>query len=75
MYKITTILLLILLTLPLHAMKILIPMDETQTNHLKAYGVCYAILKNGNTAEWLLNYRGGSFLTDYSDTSQNFCKV
>ena len=75
MYKIITIILLTLLSLPLHAMKILIPMDETQTNHLKAYGVCYAILKDGNSAEWLLNYRGGSFLTDYSDNVAAMCRV
>lgn len=42
--------------------KILVPMDETQTNHLKAYGISYFVLENGVTMEWLLNYRGGSFL-------------
>jgi hypothetical protein len=39
-------------------------MDLTQTDHLKAYGLTYwALTKNVNT-EWLLNYRGGSFLCD-----------
>ena len=56
-------------------MKILIPMDASQTNHLKAYGVCYAILKNGGEADWLLNYRGGSFLTDYDDYIAKMCRV
>ncbi len=37
-------------------------MDETQSNHLKAYGISFWILENGLTLEWLLNYRGGSFL-------------
>ena len=40
---------------------ILIPMDETQKEHLKAYGLCYWVLKQGLEADWLLNYRGGSF--------------
>ncbi len=42
--------------------QILIPMDEQQTNHLKAYGVAYYLLENEIVIEWLLNYRGGSFL-------------
>jgi hypothetical protein len=40
----------------------LLPMDEQQTNHLKAYGVTFRSLKRGGRAEWMLNYRGGSFL-------------
>ncbi|HQI76922.1 MAG TPA: asparagine synthetase B, partial [Candidatus Latescibacteria bacterium] len=47
--------------------KLLIPMDRTQTDHLKAYGVVFWSLQRGLSAEWLLNYRGGSFLLDYSD--------
>ena len=57
------------------SLKILIPMDETQTNHLKAYGVTYAVLERGGSAEWLLNYRGGSFLTDYSQEIANICRI
>lgn len=41
---------------------ILIYMDDNQTNHLKAYGWAYHGLTLGLTGEWLLNYRGGSFL-------------
>ncbi len=41
---------------------VLIPMDASQTNHLKAYGVVFNHITDGNTAQWLLNYRGGSFL-------------
>jgi hypothetical protein len=48
--------------LPLHAQFLLVPMDEAQRNHLKAYGVTFQALKNGQRAEWLLNYRGGAFL-------------
>ena len=40
----------------------LVPMDLTQTNHLKAYGLAYYILTKGENVKWLLNYRGGSFL-------------
>jgi hypothetical protein len=46
----------------LQAAYILIPMDETQKNHLKAYGVAYWILTNNLEVDWLLNYRGGSFM-------------
>lgn len=46
------------------AQKLLIPMDKTQTDHLKAYGVAYWCLQKGIVVEWLLNYRGGSFLVD-----------
>ena len=43
-------------------------MDETQTDHLKAYGVAFWILERDIDIEWLLNYRGGSFLVDnYSE--------
>ena len=44
--------------------KILIPMDQTQTDHLKAYGLVYWCLSHGQNAEWLLNYRGGSFFIE-----------
>ena len=40
---------------------ILVPMDLTQTDHLKAYGLAYWVLARGETVEWLLNYPGGSF--------------
>lgn len=41
---------------------ILVPMDKVQKNHLKAYGITYWVLKQDIEAEWLLNYRGGSFM-------------
>ncbi|MGE0353529.1 MAG: asparagine synthetase B [Gemmatimonadales bacterium] len=44
------------------AASLLVPMDESQEDHLKAYGVAYRVLERGGRAEWLLNYRGGSFL-------------
>jgi len=47
--------------------KLFIPMDASQTNHLKAYGLIFNNLQKGNSAEWLLNYRGGSFMTNYTE--------
>ena len=44
------------------AQEVLIPMDTQQSNHLKAYGVAYWVLQQGVSIDWLLNYRGGSFL-------------
>ena len=49
------------------AQQILVPMDLTQTNHLKAYGLAYFALTKGITVDWLLNYRGGSFLLTAAD--------
>ena len=42
--------------------ELLVPMDQTQTDHLRAYGLTYWALQQGLRGEWLLNYRGGSFL-------------
>ncbi|MEX1257291.1 MAG: asparagine synthetase B [Gemmatimonadota bacterium] len=47
---------------PLGAQHLLVPMDAAQSNHLKAYGLTYWLLSQGESAEWLLNYRAGSFL-------------
>ncbi len=44
------------------AQNMLIPMDDSQRNHLKAYGVTFLALKTSQKVEWLLNYRGGAFL-------------
>src|SRR3954464_14187482 len=46
----------------LYAQRLLVPMDDGQTNHLKAYGLTYNAMQTGVQAEWLLNYRGGAFL-------------
>ena len=55
--------------------KILIPMDQTQNDHLKAYGIAYSILKNNVNIEWLLNYHGGSFLMDSHQFIETECRV
>lgn len=46
---------------------ILIPMDQRQSDHLRAYGLVYYALENSLKVDWLLNYRGGSFLLRRSD--------
>ena len=46
-------------------------MDEKQTNHLKAYGIAYWILKSDLEVDWLLNYKGGSFMCKYHPNIQN----
>jgi hypothetical protein len=54
--------LLLVLGVPAAAQRMLVPMDDAQQNHLKAYGLTFTALKDGLPAEWLLNYRGGAFL-------------
>ncbi|MGB5243641.1 MAG: asparagine synthetase B [Lutimonas sp.] len=46
---------------------LLVPMDTSQSNHLKAYGITFFSLQNGVKVQWLLNYRGGSFLLENQD--------
>lgn len=50
---------------------LLIPMDDKQKDHLKAYGIAYWTLQNGTEVDWLLNYRGGSFLCKYAQKLEN----
>lgn len=57
------------------AAKLLIPMDLSQTDHLKAYGIAYHALERGEQVEWLLNYRGGSFLFDETRATEQDCLV
>tara|TARA_B100002051_G_scaffold272496_1_gene309359 strand:- start:4208 stop:5464 length:1257 start_codon:yes stop_codon:yes gene_type:complete len=55
--------------------KILIPMDQAQTDHLKAYGISYSSLKKGVKVDWLVNYRGGSFMLDASQSIKSKCLI
>jgi hypothetical protein len=57
------------------APKMLIPMDLSQRDHLKAYGIAYWTVKQGGKAEWLLNYRGGSFLCDQYEQLERLCRI
>ncbi|MFV0506626.1 MAG: asparagine synthetase B [Bacteroidales bacterium] len=54
---------------------LLVPMDNIQTNHLKSYGVAYWAVEQGLELKWLLNYRGGSFLLDFSTEAEQECKL
>ncbi len=51
----------------------LVPMDNTQTDHLKAYGITYWVLQNDIEAWWLLNYRGGSFMFRHNINIEREC--
>ena len=70
-----TLLLLFAFSTTAHAMQILIPMDESQKNHLKSYGIAFWLLKQKQEVQWLLNYNGGSFMFQYSQDAERECKV
>lgn len=70
------LILLLLLSIQMaRASFILIPMDEKQSNHLKAYGITYWTLEQGIEVKWLLNYRGGSFLIQHQQAIASECLV
>ena len=54
---------------------LIIPMDNTQQNHLKAYGVAYWALQQDVEVDWLLNYKGGSFMCKYHELIEIECRV
>ena len=55
--------------------KILIPMDQDQNDHLKAYGIAFWSLQNKDPLNWLLNYRGGSFLLEGKESVKKECLI
>jgi hypothetical protein len=59
----------------MRASYILIPMDTEQKNHLKAYGIAYWTLKHDVEVQWLLNYRGGSFMIKEAKEISNECNI
>src|SRR5688500_6592626 len=62
-------------TTGLRAATLLVQMDESQKNHVKAYGITYWVLNHGQTADWLLNYRGGSFAFSFSAAYEKECII
>lgn len=58
-----------------NATKVLIPMDDTQRNHLKSYGIAFWVLQNDIEVRWMLNYRGGSFLIEHYQTIEEECMI
>ena len=73
MRKLIVILALTLLGSTSNAGMLLIPMDEAQQNHIKSYGIAYWVLEQKLPIEWLLNYRGGSFLMENIPSIQKKC--
>ena len=73
MRKLLVILALALLGNSCFAGMLLIPMDESQQNHIKSYGIAYWVLEQKLPIEWLLNYRGGSFLMENIPSIQKKC--
>ena len=71
------ILIIILINFQLNswASYLLINMDNTQTNHLKAYGIAFWVLENQQEVDWLLNYQGGSFMIKYKSSIEKECKI
>lgn len=64
-----------MLSLWVQGAHLLIPMDASQKNHLKSYGVAYWVLNREVEVKWLLNYRGGSFLMQHSPEIQAECVI
>ncbi len=58
-----------------YASYLVMPMDQAQSNHLKAYGIAYWVLQQQETVDWLLNYRGGTFACEYSQKLENECVI
>ena len=78
MHKYTSTLLVItflILSIICPASHVLIPMDNTQKNHLKAYGIAYWVLKKEAEVQWLLNYRGGSFMIPDAKELEAECSI
>ena len=50
-------------------------MDVNQSNHLKAYGLTFWVLENNTNVDWILNYRGGSFMVDSSERILEECII
>ncbi|GET20050.1 asparagine synthetase B [Prolixibacter denitrificans] len=69
------LILLFILAAKVHAAFLLIPMDDQQKNHLKAYGVVYWALQQDVEVKWLLNYRGGSFLMPSNRNVHDECLI
>ncbi|MEM7373225.1 MAG: asparagine synthetase B [Bacteroidota bacterium] len=64
-----------LCTIGLRADYLLIPMDYAQKDHLKAYGIAYKVLEYQVNVDWLLNYRGGSFMFKYTSVFEQEMQV
>jgi hypothetical protein len=75
MKKLLYILIFILVSNSVYSSSLLLPMDNSQKNHLKAYGISFWTLERGVEVKWLLNYKGGSFLIPYAKDIENECLI
>ncbi len=75
MKRFILIILLVFSLTRVQAAYLLIPMDQTQKNHLKAYGIAFWILQQDVEVSWLLNYRGGSFMIKYMKAVESECFI
>ena len=73
--RIFLIIFLFIISTTVYASYILIPMNQDQTNHLKAYGIAYFSIEKGIIVNWLLNYEGGSFMLKYNQAIEQECIV
>ena len=69
------VIVLLFLGLQVRGAYILLPMDDKQTDHLKAYGITYWVLQHEMETYWLLNYRGGSFAFKHNRRFEEECKI
>ena len=75
MKRILLLLILVFTISMVQAAYVLIPMDEMQKNHIKAYGIAYWVLQKDVEVSWLLNYRGGSFMIKHHKLIENECVI
>lgn len=76
MMRFNLFLALLFLTFSAQANWVLIPMaEEEQRDHLKSYGIAYWSLEQGTEVQWLLNYRGGSFMIPVFESLRNECTI
>ncbi len=73
--KFFLLLLFIIFSLNTFASYLFIPMDLSQKNHLKAYGIAFLSISKSIDVSWLLNYQGGSFMMIYSDVLEDECVI
>jgi hypothetical protein len=73
--NIIAIFFLLLLSFQAKANFLIIPMDESQKNHLKSYGVAYKALSKEYEVDWMLNYQGGAFAMSYSKEIETICRL
>ena len=74
-FKIHILLILLFFSFQAKSIHLLIPMDETQKDHLKSYGITFWTLEKDVEVKWLLNYRGGSFMMQYYPEIEDECVI